>query len=751
LRRLSDLIIAVSVRRPFWVVAVLLPLVVLAAIGVTRINYVSGLRSLFASESREFTDYAKLTHRFAEREADIIVLATAPDGFDGATLKGLRDFVLDAQFLDGVESIYSVFSLRAKDAKAGKPGPLLPNDLENAAKVSKGLQAATGVSAAGFSIMSRNQKETVVVLSPRISVVKGGQSAVLLHQLEALLKEKQGKVAGLRFGITGVLPARERIVAGLRLDQMQMNLIGAILGFFVSLIMFRSFWVAVLNTVTPLVALLFCLGIFGWLGLSVNALTNVLPILILVLASSDTIHITYDIRRRLGAGEASLNAIRSAVTDIAPPCVLTSLTTMLAFASLFYSESPIIRDLALSGTIGVFIALVAVLFVHPLVFVIADRIAFIRRALPLNAIRQRGTLPDAVFRAVGKRFKIISVGGIALCLLLLWILLPIQTSYRFMENIDNNDPIATVMKRVEEISGPLTTASIPFSLADGVAPTDKGVIADLKRIHGVLAPLQGVRAVLSVASLVPDNNGLSISDQFQELPANLKNMLVGPKGKNLQLLLLVPDRGSQATNALAKKITDVLSDLKLEHLNIGRPTGFLVMASALADRMIRQLSISFLIASLVCPVLIGFWFRSLAFGLAAIVPNILPIAATGAVLTLMGNDIQFTSALALTISFGIALDDSIHVFNRIELKRRADSTGEAQNTIVTAMAEVAPVLITTTIILSAGLLSTQISAMPMIRFFGVLCVLTFLVALLCDLFLLPALVAWKPRRGKVAQ
>ena len=62
--------------------------------------------------------------------------------------------------------------------------------------------------------------------------------------------------------------------------------------------------------------------------------------------------------------------------------------------------------------------------------------------------------------------------------------------------------------------------------------------------------------------------------------------------------------------------------------------------------------------------------------------------------------------------------------------------------VAESMNHISPVLITTTLILSSGLLATQVSDMPMIRFFGLLCIATFVLALVCDLILLPALVTW---------
>jgi len=113
---------------------------------------------------------------------------------------------------------------------------------------------------------------------------------------------------------------------------------------------------------------------------------------------------------------------------------------------------------------------------------------------------------------------------------------------------------------------------------------------------------------------------------------------------------------------------------------------------------------------------------------------------------LLDFDIQVTSALALTIAFGIALDDSIHVFNRLHLQMQQDRKPLSHGLIASAIAQVRPVLIVTTVVLSAGLIATLTSEMPMIRFFGILCVVTFVLALICDLLLLPAIIVWLGRK-----
>ncbi len=734
------------------VMAVFLPLILFSAAGILRINYEDGLRSLFTSDNQEYRDFSALTRRFSQGETDIAVLITAPDTLTSDDLQQVQDFVLEAQFLDRIDGVYSIFSQRVRDPATGSLMPLLSADLSDVAQVDRALRYARKPTAAGISLVSGDLRKTVVYLSFGEKVSEMGDSARTLLELRNLAN-RMGARGRLKYALTGLLPLREKIISGLRHDQIAINILGGALGLALSLVMFRSFWVAALNTLTPVAALIFCLGAFGWLGLSINALTNALPVLILVLAGSDSIHLTFEFRRRLGRGETMLQAVRRGVIDIAPPCVLTSLTTVLAFASLLYSDSPIVRDLAVAGAAGVLIAMVTVLFIHPVIFLLASRVPVIMRALPMPKQPASARLWRWEMGRIIPHYKGITLAGIGLCLGALWVLVPIQTRYSFLENVDANQPVVQVLKAVETISGPMNTISIPMALTPGVALSDPRVFADLGAVAGALEDLKDVRSVVSLAALGPmlktpggQITTASFGAAIARLPPRFRRRLIAQNGRSLRVILLVPDIGSQRVSALVREVRRRLKNTSLQVLRPGRATGFLVMSSALSDEIIRQLTISFLIASLACPALIGLWYRRLDFALAAIVPNILPIALAGAGLTLLDWDLQITSALALTIAFGIALDDSIHVFNRLDLIRRNGGQPLTPALIRAGMRQVSPVLVATTLILAAGLVATQISQMPMIRFFGLLSVVTFFLALICDLVLLPAILTWLATR-----
>ena len=136
--------------------------------------------------------------------------------------------------------------------------------------------------------------------------------------------------------------------------------------------------------------------------------------------------------------------------------------------------------------------------------------------------------------------------------------------------------------------------------------------------------------------------------------------------------------------------------------------------------------------------IVALWLRSPLLGLIAVLPNILPVTLVGSLMWIIGTPLTFTSGIALTIAFGIAVDDTVHVLNRVrQVAARRGSLD--QTTVQIAMREISPALVTTSLVLIVGVLGTQFSSVPGLVDFGQLTIAVFVLALVADILLLPAL------------
>ena len=126
----------------------------------------------------------------------------------------------------------------------------------------------------------------------------------------------------------------------------------------------------------------------------------------------------------------------------------------------------------------------------------------------------------------------------------------------------------------------------------------------------------------------------------------------------------------------------------------------------------------------------------------------LPLAAAAGWMVATGQPLDIVSVCALTICLGIAVDDTIHFLSRYRFE--LDQGLEKTEAIRQAFAEVGTGMIMTTIVLVAGFSSVFFSESRDHRAFASLGMITLGIALLCDIFCLPALVSVFDKPPKVS-
>jgi predicted RND superfamily exporter protein len=177
-------------------------------------------------------------------------------------------------------------------------------------------------------------------------------------------------------------------------------------------------------------------------------------------------------------------------------------------------------------------------------------------------------------------------------------------------------------------------------------------------------------------------------------------------------------------------------------------TDLSVMSASRSTSIIAQLNDSLLGTIALDLPTIAFAFGSIVIVAYAAVANIFAVVAMGALLFALGSGVQYASIIALTVTFGLTADGTIHFLNRVRLERaRGANVAQAVHTAIT---HVGAVLILSTIILLLGLAVTFFSVVPPTRMFGQVCALTLIMSLPGLLVLMPALIVTLWHRGAPA-
>jgi predicted RND superfamily exporter protein len=176
-------------------------------------------------------------------------------------------------------------------------------------------------------------------------------------------------------------------------------------------------------------------------------------------------------------------------------------------------------------------------------------------------------------------------------------------------------------------------------------------------------------------------------------------------------------------------------------------TGSMALLMRMADEVANSQFNSFALAIGVISVIMILTLGSLQGGVMAMIPNLIPAMLSFGLMGLLGIPLDTDTLLIAPLIIGIAVDDTIHFMThyRVDLIR----TGSVSEALKSTIRDVGQAVMFTTMVLGLGFALLSFSdylGMAKMGFFGSAAIF---VALLCDLFLIPAMIMiFKPTFGQ---
>ncbi len=518
-----------------------------------------------------------------------------------------------------------------------------------------------------------------------------------------------------------------------------------------TLVLLRSFT----GTFATLLVILFstavAMGTAGWLGLKLTPISASVPTIVLTLAVADSIHLLMSFLQFMRKGYTKNEALAESLRINFTPVVITSVTTVIGFLGLNFSDAPPFHDLGNLTAVGVIAALIFSLLLLPAVIAILPV-----RVKPVS--QHKNQLIDQFAEWVIRQRTKLLWASIAISLALISLLPTLRLNDKFMEYLDTSLDIRQATDFSSENMSGIYTMEFSLGAEEDGGINDPAYMAKIDEFANWLRTQPEVMNVnvltdtlkrLNKSMNEDDPAWYKLPDQ-QDLTAQylLLYEMSLPLGLDLNNQINVGKSATKLTATLGDLSTSEMQKIKEKSeqwLKDNAPASMFSEASSPAMMFTfitrsntRGLILGTLISLGLITLTLGVVFRSVKFGLISIPPNVLPVLLTFGIWSILDGEVGIAAATVATITIGIVVDGTVHFVSKY-LRARKEQNLDAENAVRYAFSTVGVALFANAVILVCGFIVLTNSVFKMNVQMGIFTVMTVTLALLLDFLLLPPL------------
>ncbi len=571
-------------------------------------------------------------------------------------------------------------------------------------------------------------------------------------EARAIRDRLQAEFPGMEIQLTGLSMLNNAFAETGVNDGMRLMPIMFVVIFVMSWLIVRSLAATFSTIMVIALSSTVAMGVAGIAKLGLTPISMSAPIVILTLAVADSIHILMSLRTLMREGMEKRDAIIEAVRINFLPVGITSLTTIVGFLALNFSDSPPFWHLGNLTAVGI---LAAWFYSITLLPALLSLLPFSVAKSSEASWSQRTMSSLAEFVIERNRLLLVVVGTATL--VLISFIPQNEFSDQWVEYFDETVEFRRDSDLAMQEFGIFPIEfSIPAREPGGVSEPE--YLENLEKLANWFSEQEGVTHVYSIADIMKrlnknmhgdDESYYRIPDD-RELSAQylLLYELSLPYGLDLNDRINIDKSATRITATLGKTSTartrefldeaDLFIQENLPEYMHAKPTAAAVMFAYITERNLRNMFLGTVIAIFAIAVIMMFALQSFRLGALSLIPNGLPILATYGAWALLVGEVGFSVSVVASISLGIIVDDTVHFLSKY-VRARDERALSVEDSIRYAFNNVGLAIVVNTIILSVGFLVLMQSVFKPNFDMGMMTVLAIIFALILDFLLLPAL------------
>jgi len=738
-----------------WLFALLSLLIVFSlASGARFLSFATDYEVWFSDDNPQYLDFSSIQKTFVKSD-NVVILITPKDGevFNHSTLASVEWLTNEAWQIPFSTRVDSLSNFQYTYAEEDN---LIVVDLiknaENLSQTELSKIKAVALNEPLLLNSAISADAQVTAVNVTINLPKGdpeGSPKVTAFTRDLIIKLKQNN-PNIDVHLTGLVVMDNAFMEASMGDMGSLTLIMFAL-ILVGLLLFLRSFTATLSILSVIIlSIVSTMGFAGWLGVQLTPVSASAPTIVMTIVVANAVHILMTMIHNMKTGIEKRQALSESLRVNMQPMMLATITTVVGFLTMHFSDVPPFHHLANMVALGVLISfMLSVTFLPWLLILLPVKI----KASDDKTQKTMTLLAEFI---INKRKQVLwSMVAVTLALSAL---IPTNiVNDRIWEFFDES-----VAFRVDTdyASDHLTG---PYYLEYGLDSKQAGGINSPQYLH----VLDNFRTWLYLQPEVVHVN--SLSDIMKRLNKNLhgddSSQYALPENKELaaQYLLLYEmslPYGLDLNNQInvdksSTRVTVSLHTLSNNEMiafntrvqswlgdnapqinaTVGSPQ---FMFSHISLRTVEQMSSGVAFALLLISILILISLRSFKIGIISLIPNLVPPMMAFGIWGVLIGEVGFALALSVSMIIGIIVDDTVHFLSKY-MRGRREKQLNTEEAVKYAFESVGPALLITTLVLTAGFSVLMLSTFKLNFELGLITSMTITIALIVDFLLLPVM------------
>ena len=525
-------------------------------------------------------------------------------------------------------------------------------------------------------------------------------------------------------------------------------------------IYFRSYKAVFIPLIIVGIGVVWVLGTMSLFKFKITMLTGVLPPLLIIIGIENCIFLINKYHFEYKAHQNKVKALSRMIQKAGLATLLTNLTTAIGFGIFIFTRNRLMYEFGLVASINIIIIYIFSVFLIPIFF------SYLNPPLPrhlqhLDNLNIQKLVNKALYIVQNKR-GVVFTCTIVLVVISIFGISRLNTTGNIVDDIPVKDPLYTDLMFFEKNFKGVMPFEISIDTKKKRGVMQLSTIKKIDRLQDSLKKYPEFSSPLSIAevakfakqafyngdpfmyNLPGSNEMIFMSSYIPKIDNKKRTILNSFIDTNMQLTRISVQMANIGTNDIQRIKDDLepkidsIFDNKDYKVDI---TGTSVVFLEGTKYLIGNLLQSFILALILISIIMALLFSSFRMVVISIIPNILPLLATAAMMGFIGIAIKPTTIVIFSIALGISVDNSILFLSRYRQYLR-DTKWQIRESVLGALRETGFSMLYSSSVLCLGFCMFIFSSFGGTQSLGYLITFTLFVALGSNLLFLPSLLLY---------